>query len=440
MGNQVDVLFVGSNSEQTHIQRSCEDFGYSLSCIQRTEDILDLEIDPSLIILSEHPASGMTADELIQISRQNFKEAFLLLIVEKELTRQEFDKLSKYGADTIMLKSEIGSAKIGFSINQILQANHIAFKTTDLVPDRPIPFAIYHLLPTRKKFLKILREGDSISEARLRQMGESYELYFHRNEAITFKNFVEATADKSAKGLAKRCRANFMALRTEFTKLAFELSDQSNRVSFGQGQTLLKKCQLLCQDLLANLAEFPEAWKIINGSSVGEFGSLERAPTIASYSGVFALMMNLNHIEEIMLAALLVDVGSLALPVEISRKIRHEENLTKQDLQEIHAVPERSLSMALSRKLSLEERLRSILLGVNENADGSGFPYGVTDQKISLESQVIRLAKEFDAKTVLKFGKLKISAVEAMRQILSDKDFQKIFSKEFLSQTHLLNF
>lgn len=427
---EVDLLFIGPESEIGMLSQVAKDFGYTFESISDLDKILETEIDAGLILISTLDAET-TIDEMVQLTRQQFQKGYLILFIDKELSKERFQFVTKQGAQVIMLKTEMQSSKVIYAINQVLKANYIPFKAADLISDQTVPFTIYHLMPQRQRFLPIIRENDEVNDVRLKRFSDNPEFYFHRSQIDQYKKYIENNTDKSAKGLATRCRANFTALQVEFTRLCFEVSDQSNKVSLGDGQALLARCQQLCSDMLMNLAEFPDAWQIINNSSVGEFGSLERAPAIAAFCGMFSLDADFDKIEDMMLFSLLVDLGLLRLAETITKKIRESKKLTSEEQQELQRVPHISLDMMLYRKIAMNEKQRSIILSVYEKADGTGYPLGITDAKLTLEAQMIRLAKEFDALTVLKLGQAKIKPQVALRKILTDPAYKGVFSEEF---------
>lgn len=429
----VDIILISQPSEVNTISNIAKKFSYSFKSITSVEAILEETVTPSLLVVSEFTETNEVAvDELIQISRQQFPQAYLILIVEKELTKERFNFLSKLGAKTVLLKKEITTAKVSFAINQILKAGFIPLKPVDLAADIELPFAVFHLIPYSKKFLQLTKAGEKLSRAKLDKFLKGPELYIQRLDNEALQNFIKNTVDKSAKGLAKRCRANFVALQEEFTNLVFDLTDESNRVSFGEGQALLNRCERLCEELLMNLAEFPKAWEIINNSSIGEFGSLERSPAIAAYCGMFALNLEVKDISTLMLAALLVDIGITSLNDSIADKLRTETNLNEDELKDYKRVPQKSLDMILARKVALNEKLRNILLGVYERADGKGYPKGLFIEKLTIESQMIRLAKIFDQKTMLKLGGLRENPLVVLKSMLADEDNKKSFASSFL--------
>ena len=425
-------MLVSGAKENEIFSKVCAEFSYSLEHISQPELVLESTLDPMLLVVSEFTDSKETTlEELIQISRQQFPDAYLLLVVDKELTKARFQFLSKLGVRIFFLKSELQNSKLSFAVNQILRASFVPLKSIDLVADVAIPFSVYHLMPSRKKFLPLLRAGSIISPERLARLCKEPEFYIHRLEIDLYKKFIESSHDRSAKGLSRRCRANFTALQTEFTNLVFELTDETNNVSYGDGQTLLGRCQALCDDLLVTLAEFPRAWEVINSSSIGEFGSIERAPALAAFCGIFSLSTDVAKISEVMLVSLLVDVAVAKLPLDTTAKIRDEKELSAEEIKRLRYIPQASVEMVLSRKMGLSESIRNILFGVYERVDGKGYPKGITEEKIRLESQIIRFAKEFDSRTLLKMGRQRVEPLDALNSILSDESLKGVFSEKF---------
>lgn len=434
MSNALDVLLISSATKDIQVVSSiCKRFSYSFDNLSDPDKILESKLEPELLIMSESGfGAEVKADEIIQISRQMFPHALLILVVNKQLNKDTMKFYEKLGAKIFMLQTEMERAKLCFAINQTLKAEYIPLKTMDLVPEREIPFGIYHLLPQKRKFLKLIHAGDKIPQDRLTRLQHNPEFYIHRSELFLFKKYIDETAERSAKGLAKRCRANFTTLQTEFTNLAFQLSDESNRSTLAEGQELMAQCRKLCEDLLANLAEFPKAWEIINSSSIGECGSLERSPTVAAYTGLFSLLSDMQNITDAMLISMLVDVGLLTISDRIAEKLRLEQSLNAEELTDLHSIPAKSLNMVLNRKLSIDERSRTVLLNVYEQVDGKGYPAQPIPEKIPLPSQMILFAKLFDTTTMVKMGIARKDPVETLVQLTNDPEITKRFSAELI--------
>lgn len=421
-GSRVDILFISPDEKEDEIYKKVsKEFDYSIMGASSLESLIDADLDPDLVLMScSSKGISEPPGEVAQMCRQQYPEATLILIIPKPLSKADSDYIRKLGVHYLLQEHETLTSKPFFAINQILHANYVPIKTTDLMAEHPLPFEISHLMPQRNKFLTLLRSGDKLAPDRLERLKNHSEYYIHRSQVEAFKAYVDSTSDRSAKGLAKRCRANFVALKTEFTKLVLEISNESEKSSIVEGQELLAKCRSLCEDLLMNLAEFPKAWEIINNSSVGEFGSVERAPAVAAYCGLFGLQSDQKKISEMMLIALIVDIGLLTCSSGLAVAIKKDLSLTQSQKEELKRVPSRSLDMVLNRKLAFDEKSRSILMGVYEKADGSGYPVGVNDAKLVIESEIIRLAKDFDSRTLIKMGRAAANHYDILKSIVND--------------------
>jgi response regulator RpfG family c-di-GMP phosphodiesterase len=431
----VDICVLGDKAKAVTISNAASEFGYSSHVFENLDEVFECSLEPTLTFFVEELGGPYGIDEVVQAGRQQFPNAAPILVVEKELTKEKAAFLERQGVRLTLLRHEIETGKVGFLISQILKANYIPLKSIDLVPDVVLPFTVYHLLPQRKKFLKLVRSGDVIGADRMSRLLENPEFYIDRTELMSYKQYVDSTADQSVKGLAKRCRANFVALQSEFASLALQVTDESSRMSFHEGQELLARCQKLCEDLLMNLAEFPKAWEIVNSSSIGEFGSLERAPAVAAFSGMLALRSDMKRVDEIMIASLIVDMGILTVPSGVAKAIRDRDlsRLSQEETAAYHRIPSKSIEFALGRKLAIPEKLRNIIVAVYENADGTGFPAKHNDFKIPIESQLIRFAKELDSRIQVRLGQARREPLQVMKEILIAPELKGVFSEAFLN-------
>jgi hypothetical protein len=420
------LLFSPDKGEAAAFAAIGNDFDYKFMVQTTLDELMDAPVSTMLLVVSAKAAvDGIQVTELMQASRQMHPDAYLILIVSKQLPKKESEVLQKLGADMILLDSEVENSKASFAVNQILKTKFLPLKPTDLVAEKAIPFTLYHLMPQRKKFLPIMRPGDLLDTSRLDRLKMSSEYYFSRSDALLYKKYVDENVDKSAKGLAKRCRANLLALQEEFTHLVFQLTDESDRASFASGQELLKKCTKLCEDLLMNLAEFPKAWEIVNNSAIGTFGSLERAPAIAAYCGLLGLQSELPRIPEVMLVSLLVDIGILSLPASFTRKVRGQETLSSAEETQLKGLPQTSLDMILRKKLALDEKSRSVLL--------STYQIFSEDEDLRLEPQLIRFARELDQLTQVRMGQMAPQPVQVMEGLAKSPEFEKNYTPEFMT-------
>lgn len=430
--NEEILCFTADESEKNLFVSICQSFKYKINCINNIDTLLEMNDQPRAVIISENNIPNEASlDEVVQTAHQQFPNATLFTFVNKELSTQRFDFLEKLGVRFIMLKKEIDSGKFLFLLNQTLQFPFIAIKAADLVSDKVIPFDLYHCLNIKKHFLVINKAGTALTKERLTRLSQQSDYFIQKKEIAAYNQFVVDSTDLSAKGIARRCRANFLNLQIEFQNLIVELTNETNRVSFKEGAELLERCYKLCDEFIANLAEFKNPWEIMNLSEIGQFGSVSRAPAVAGFSGIFSLMCGLKNISRIMLAALIVDLSQLKLNSKISIKLIHHAPLNQEETESIHRIPHQSLNLVLDRKLAIDEKTRSLLDLIYENADGTGYPAGVDLNKLNLESQMIRFSKEFDQRISFDLGEKRQKPEEVLKSLFDQPELKSVFTEDF---------
>jgi len=437
---RVDFALIGSDARALARCKSiCEEFEYSFQDWAKLDSFVDCESMPKLVVAYPPDMSSKeSAAEAAQAVRFKCRDAFLICVVSGRLGTETAAFAKKSGANLIVLEDELyGTSKLEFAATQVVRADFIPIKPTDLAPGIVVPFDVYHLMPLRRKFLKIAAAGTEFASEKILKLGEVGEIYIRKSAVELFNQYIESNQDRSAKGLARRCRSQFLALYASYMDMAFLLTDQSEYASFDRGAELLKHCRDLGSNLLMTLGEFGNAWDIVNNSTIGECGSAERAPAIAAYAALFALQMDLPDIEEIMTAALLADLGLLLLPPEVSKKMRvgSLDDLTAEELNSYRGYPHHSLGMILSRKLPVGEKLRELLISTHERADGTGFPRGITGRKLTEGAQLIQFCREFDRRTVVSMGQARVDREEMRKKIILDElnhpaRFSPVFSEK----------
>lgn len=110
--------------------------------------------------------------------------------------------------------------------------------------------------------------------------------------------------------------------------------------------------------------------------------------------------------------ALIHDIGKISLPSELLNKAG---SLTVNEFNLLKEHPERGFNILIShsnrKKYSLEENghitkfpwpIETIVIQHHERLDGTGYPFGLKDKEIKLESQIVAVADVFEAMTSLR--------------------------------------
>ncbi len=139
---------------------------------------------------------------------------------------------------------------------------------------------------------------------------------------------------------------------------------------------------------------------------------------------------------ELELAALLHDVGKIYIPQGVLNK---EGRLTNEEFDLVKQHPVKGFELINS--ISGMEKIAKIVLYHHERYDGKGYPVGLKDGEIPVESQVIFVADSFDAMTTPRpYRKTPMSVEEAIKEIENcsstqfNPDVVKVFTEILLCE------
>ncbi len=120
----------------------------------------------------------------------------------------------------------------------------------------------------------------------------------------------------------------------------------------------------------------------------------DRSPKAADYASKLAQALHLSkeHVAIISLAAVLNNLGKIALPEEILQK---KGPLTDQERKVIEQSP--VIGAKILEPAKQLHRVASVVESYHEHWDGTGYPKGLKADEIPLESRIIALVDVFDA-------------------------------------------
>lgn len=427
---KIELLVYSKNPAVTaRAEAVASEFAYTFEAVPDVDRLMqnDGEYASTVFILFE--AFGLTETAItgeVQVLKQVCPEAYIMVIVDGKMAPEKMAFLKKSGANIVALENEFFySSKFEFVLTQNVSSTYIPIKPGDLVVGKIFPCTAYHLLPLNKKYLPVLSAGSEITESRLQKISSVGEVYIKKDSIDAYAAYAKSIDDRSAAGLTRRCRAQFLSLVNSFNELVLLIADQSEYASYEAGKKLYEKCRVLSDDLLVGLSSIGEPWAIINNSAVGTFGSVERAPAVSAYSGLLSLQSGLGQPTDVMIAALIADIGLLELSPAASKKMRSSKDavLNSEELNEYQKHPIFSLNQALSRKLQIPEPLKHVILCTHERSDGKGFPNGVRGEKVPVEAALVQFCELIDQETMIQMGHARKDVAIARKEI-----FQREFS------------
>ncbi|MCR5153405.1 MAG: HD domain-containing protein, partial [Lachnospiraceae bacterium] len=154
---------------------------------------------------------------------------------------------------------------------------------------------------------------------------------------------------------------------------------------------------------------------------------------VAVYACNVGLGMNLNmdELEDLVLAALLHDLGKQEIPDEILNK---PGRLTQEEFALIKTHPEMSYKI-IQERLDISSMVKNAVLCHHENYDGSGYPNGLSGNAITLSARILHVVDVYDAlvsKRTYKASYSPFAAIEILeggKGSLYDPDVVEAFLK-----------
>lgn len=160
---------------------------------------------------------------------------------------------------------------------------------------------------------------------------------------------------------------------------------------------------------LAALIDLAEA---VDMATIGNTSHCQR---VARFAELAARELGLpaHRVEQVRLAALLHDVGTIAIPDEIERK---KGPLTYEEWEFVRAHP-----VVGSRMLEVTEHreLGRWIRAHHEHLDGSGYPDGLSGADVPLEARIIAVAEAYEAMTSDRPYRPRLTHREAVAELRS---------------------
>lgn len=134
---------------------------------------------------------------------------------------------------------------------------------------------------------------------------------------------------------------------------------------------------------------------------------------------VLSLAMAIEHdvatdqLKALGLGALLHDLGQLRLPLNVLRK---RNPFTKHDHQLMQLHPEMSRAI-IAEASDVPEETKTIVVQHHERINGTGYPYGLKGQEISVLSQLLSIADTYDAQISGRCSARPIPPAQALREL-----------------------
>lgn len=159
----------------------------------------------------------------------------------------------------------------------------------------------------------------------------------------------------------------------------------------------------LVRELKASQHELASAYeetvrRLALAAEYRDVGSARHVERMSSYCALIATQLGLDgeRSEELRLAALLHDVGKIAIPDSI---LCTPGALSSEEWEQVRRHPELGFQLLAGSGSRLLELAASIALTHHERLNGAGYPRGLQGEEIPLEGRIAAVADVFDAVT-----------------------------------------
>lgn len=360
----------------------------------------------------------------LQVLKYSCQECYTILIVDRQLPTDSVGFIKKSGADLIIDENDVFETSfLEFILSQRIRGSMVPIKPQDLKANSVVSFKVLTMLPLNNKLLPIIFPQETVKAAKIEKLKSAKEFYVLRDDIDKLQEYMSANQDLTAEGIVARCRVNYMTLCKSHTDFIVSLFDKSDKATFSSGKALLDKCSKLASEMLMNLSTLTDPWSVINNSTIGETGSVERSPAISAMAGLMTMSLEGVNTENTILAGLLADIGGLTLHPSLLKKIREGKmaELKPEELSKYQQHPVYSINKCLEKKIPLDDKIKNIIMSTHERLDGSGFPKKGAPDTIKEEAQLLQLCEIVDQKLVIKMGSKSENARDLQIRILNEE-------------------
>ncbi|MFN9067756.1 MAG: hypothetical protein ACK5V3_11050, partial [Bdellovibrionales bacterium] len=151
--------------------------------------------------------------EKLESNFHNEVDLFLIADLNVATLQQAQDLMVNYFIDRQQFQETFVAE---FFILQRGLCNFYEIAVQDLFPDTVIPFNAYHYLPLNQKYVTLVNENLTLSEAKFKKIANAKSLTIHRESVNSYNGYIEYFFDRFRAGLKKRFRAKFYQIFSQW--------------------------------------------------------------------------------------------------------------------------------------------------------------------------------------------------------------------------------
>lgn len=358
---------------------------------------------------------GLGAGEIAQTLKMQFGETPILFVtddshvqVRSALQKNGFLDLFYIPMDTEIFL--LCLADLEAVITGMPKTKLIGVSMLDISPGEKLDFDVSVFFPMNNKFIKLTKKGGQMTEQQVGHLKANSvsKLYIPEDQMENYNKYL-AEQLKKTNGSPTEEKKLQNTIRNLFHDL---LSPELANIQDGNNFSNTAKsvvAALLPKSPASNLNE--QLLRLIDEHHTGVYITSQK---VAAISGLLALAMGLSP-EEVILSALLCDIGLVGLPLDLHEKDYLTLSPAEKEIISSHVA--RTLKILGEKKVALAPNVRNAIQQHHERFDGKGFPANLPGLKISTEAQILSFALQFEKYSAIRPGQKRVTSLEAVEKI-----------------------
>lgn len=205
-------------------------------------------------------------------------------------------------------------------------------------------------------------------------------------------------------------------INLRYNKLKKDLDFSLRNISYENSSEILKKTENVIMNLLNEID-----YKDILSFNLFNRETQVHSARVAQLALLMGISLNLTpaELDDLIIGALIHDVGKTLIPEEIIKK---PGKLTNSEMEIIKKHP--TIGCELTKNLGLSENVRLMILEHHERLDGSGYPANKAGSEINYYAKIIAICDVFEAFSSKRCYKSAVELNVVMDFLLEQKDIQ----------------
>jgi HD-GYP domain-containing protein (c-di-GMP phosphodiesterase class II) len=410
-------------------------YPYKLHFAKDSDSILSPteSLNPLLALVDGHGGTLATS-EWVQSVKMTYPDCPLIVLYGPG-DQLDFNLVKKNGANFIMHMSYdrefvsdmiLTLAPVEMRGANIPVSALLPIEMNDVNTEEDINFDVYVHLPSNGKSFRVRKGGGKIDDRLLEKSDLTHQrLYIKKTQIKPFFEYARTILTMRDVATPVPQTERIYKSKQLIHEIVSEILN-SEMADFQAGKAIFERCRMILNELeITTEKTLDERIKEIYRFTGHPRSTYQDALSMAVFAAGFASLLGMDaaKTESAALAGLLHNVGLVQMPLSAIGKA--PKDFTPEETAEYKLYPDRSVILIKAKKIPLPPEVSTGIVQHQENAGGSGFPHGLTNDKIEPMGKVLRLAMRFMELTALdgeKLGMTPKAAIAAIREeSLSEK-------------------